>query len=333
MELSEYCKIKWERSLTLKKQRAFHEAEKELIEALDEQPDHPLLKSSLAQLYLIQDRLSEASVLAESVLALDPQYAQALYVQGEIFFKEKKLNDALLCFQHAYQKEPKPYLLLSLVKTLRELRRYQEALENLDTALTGDRDNLRFQKEKALILNRMARYEDALKIYEKIAKFDPKDAFVRKEVYRLKGMKRPDDKLIEELEKVVRLPARENDAQLHGFLGQKLQKGGKLKEAAAELRRARELEPNNPYFVKQEGFCRYKLKEYPEAMRLLGQAFRKDPNDFVVKNTLKKIYLNAGDIQGFISLLEEVLKEHPQHVKLMGTLKSLQKKVDSDHDR
>ena len=110
---------------------------------------------------------------------------------------------------------------------------------------------------------------------------------------------------------------------------------GKMREAAVEFRKARELEPNNIYFSKQEGFCYYHLGEYPDAIRFLVPAFRKDPNDYRVKSTLKKMYLSTGNIEGFITLLEDVLKEHPQNVKLIGTLSSLKKKtgakdVDSD---
>ncbi len=62
---------------------------------------------------------------------------------------------------------------------------------------------------------------------------------------------------------------------------------------------------------------------YPEAIQALGHVFRKDPNDYIVKKTLERMYVRTQDIDGFISLLEEILKDHPRNVKLFGTLKKV----------
>ena len=326
--LSRFCRIKWERARDLRKKGAFQEAEKELKEALEEQPDHSLLKASLAEVYQRQDRLVEARILAEAILSSDSQNSQALYVLGEIFFKENKFDEALQCFHQARQKDISPYLTLRIAKTFREMRRFNEALEALDSVLVRESENLRFLKEKAVILNRMKRRDEALRVYEKVQELDPKDSFVRKEVYRLRGLKRPDGKTIRELETVVKLPSRKDDAQLHGFLGQKLKDAGKLKEALAEFQTASRLAPENLYFLKQEGFCHYRLGAYPEAIQALSEVFRKEPKDYIVRTTLKKVYVTTQNIGGFITLLEEVLKDHPHNVKLMGVLRGVKKEAD-----
>ena len=59
----------------------------------------------------------------------------------------------------------------------------------------------------------------------------------------------------------------------------------------------------------------------------LSQVFRKDPNDYRVKSTLKRIYTTANNLQGFIALLEDVLKDHPDNVKLVGILKGVVKEA------
>ena len=92
MGLSEFCRIKWERARDLKRKGKYQEAERELIDALEEEPAHLLLKSSLADLYVRQGKVVEARILTEEVLASDPSYPEALVVLGEIFFKEKNLD-------------------------------------------------------------------------------------------------------------------------------------------------------------------------------------------------------------------------------------------------
>ncbi len=325
MSLSKFCQIKWERARDLKKKGAYQEAESELKEALDEAPDNFLLKSSLAELYLRQDRITEAGILADAILSSDPQHPQAQYILGEIYFKQEKFGEALQCFRRAAMNDPRPYIRLRIARTLREMRLFKEALETLDSVLINDKDNISFLKENALILSRMKQWNEALLLYEKLRALDPEDSFVRRQVFKLKGMNRPDEVVIRELEKVVDLPSLKDDAQLHELLAQSLKKTGKLKEAAAEFRTAQRLSPDNVYFLKQEGFCHYRLGDYREAACILGQAFKKDPNDYIVRSTLQKTFQHQQNTAGFIALLEEVISEHPHNMKLVGILKKLKK--------
>lgn len=304
------------------------EAEQELKDALEEQPDHPLLKMSLADLYQRQDKLTEARVLTESVLSANPEYPRAFYVLGKIFSSEGRLEEALQCFQKAFLKDQSTYLTGQIAKTLREMHRYEEALETVETALARQAEDLYLLKERALILNRMNRREEALALYEKLHNMAPEDRFVRREVYRLKGIERPREEVIKELRAVLNLPSRREDPQLHGLLGHKLREAGRLKEGAAEFRKAWLLSNNEIFFLKQEGFCHYHLGDHGEAIRVLSQAFRKDPNDYRVRSTLEKIYVATGDLKQYVNLLEGILAEQPQHVKLMGVLKKFKKRLN-----
>ena len=164
-----------------------------------------------------------------------------------------------------------------------------------------------------------------MELYEKLRNLEPQDRFVQKEILRLKSLSRSDDMVIKELKTVVKIPSRRDNPQLHGLLAQKLRGAGQVREAAAEYRTASQLEPENPYFLKQQGFCHYKLREYDEALECLSSAFLKDPTDYYVKGTLEKIYTSQGRLGEFISLLEEVHLKHPHNVKLLGTIKKLKK--------
>lgn len=326
MSMSEFCRIKWERAMDLKKKGAFPEAETELKEALDEAPDNLLLKSSLAELCLRQERLTEARILADSILTMDPWHPQAQYVLGEIYFKEAKFQEALECFRRGALNDSRPYILIRIARTLREMTRFKEALDTLDSILESDKTNIYFLREKALIFNRMKQWDKALETYEKVHQLDPNDRFARRQVFNLKGMNRPDKTVIQELEKVVALPSTKDDAHLHGLLGQKLRESGKLKEAAAEFRTAQRLAPDDLYFLKQEGFCLYRLGDYSEATRILGQTFKKDPNDYIARSTLQRAFQNQQNPEGFMALLEEVVEEHPDNMKLKSILKKLKKR-------
>jgi tetratricopeptide (TPR) repeat protein len=329
MALSEFCRIKWEQARDLKRKGKYHEAESELQEALGESPGNLLLKSSLADLYVRHGRLIEARVVAEEVLAAEPRHAQALFVLGEVFFKENNLKEALDCFSHAFKKDSRPYITLRIARTLREMGRYEDALEELDAVLITHRENLAFLKEKALILNRMERFNEALEAYEMLRRLAPEDRFVQKEIFRLKGLGRPNDAVIKELSAVVNIPSRQDDAQLRGLLAKKLKDAGQVREAAAEYRTASQLASGGDlFFLKQEGFCHYRTQQYEQALECLCEAFRKDPTDFRVKTTLEKIYTTLGRLDELCGFLEDVSMLHPHNVKLMGTLKKVKKLLE-----
>ncbi len=333
MELSRFSRIKREKAIDFRKRGQFREAEDELKEALEEQPESPALRASLAQVYLMQERLIEARALAESILTEDPRHPEALYVLGEFFSRQEKLEEALQYYRQAALMDKRPYITLRIARTLRQMERYEEALSTLDSVLLQRKDNRYFLKEKAVLLNRMKRGKEALAIYEELRGLYPGDSFVHKEIVRLRGEDRRGEDTIQELEKVVRLPSQKDDAQMHGLLGQKLKDAGRLREAVAEFHRAGELDPENSYFARQEGYCYYGLGEYSEAVEGLSRAFQKDPYDFYVKGTLKKIYTSTGRTNDFIDLLESILKEHPENVKLMGTLQGMKKRLEKEQKK
>ncbi|MDP6180404.1 MAG: hypothetical protein QGG48_10980 [Desulfatiglandales bacterium] len=48
------------------------------------------------------------------------------------------------------------------------MKRYNEALETLDSRLVRKGESLRFLKEKVLVLTRIKQSEEALRVYEKV---------------------------------------------------------------------------------------------------------------------------------------------------------------------
>ena len=101
-----------------------------------------------------------------------------------------------------------------------------------------------------------------------------------------------------------------------------------VKEAAVEYQKASNLEPLNPYFLKQQGFCHYRQKEYDEAIHCLKEAFQKDPSDYVVRKTLERSYEGRGDIGTYLILLEETLLQHPDQKSLFGTIRRIRSKLN-----
>jgi len=303
------------------------EAEEEIRQELQKNPDHPLFKTRLADLYLRQERLNEARVLIEEVLTNDPQHPEALSLLGDLFIKQHSPERAIDCYRQAFSRNPKPHLILKTARALKEMRLFDDALQELENVLVVKPKSLAFLKEKALILNRMKRFDQALEVLERAKEISPKDAFVQKEILRLRSSKRPEAQVLKELQVVTRMESKKDDAQLHGLLAQRLKGAGLVREAAEEYKRASDLEPNNVYFLKQQGFCYYRQKDYDQAIHCLKEAFRRDPSDYFVRKTLEKSYEAREDLGGFLILLEETLSQHPDQKSLLGTIRKIRARL------
>lgn len=311
--------------------KRFWEAEEEIRQALKENPENLFLKASLADLYLRQGRFSEGRILAEEILANDPQHPLALSVLGSILLKQHSAQKALDCFRQAFNRDPRPYLILKTAQALKEMGNLSGALEELDKILVVSPENVSFLKEKAFILNRMKQYDQALKTYETIKKLSPDDAFVQKEILRLRSRIRPEpQQVLKEIQAIITMDSKKEDAQVHGLLAQKLKEVGQIREAAEEYGRAYHLDPQNLYFLKQQGFCLYNIKKYNEAISCLIPYFRKDPSDFYVRSTLQKCYEAQGDLKGLLHLLEEVSPLHPEQKSLLGMIRKIKKRLGMD---
>lgn len=316
---------------SLKEKKRFGEAEKEIRQALEGNPENLFLKAILADLYLRQGHFTEGRILAEEILEQDPQHPQALTVLGDLFLKQHSPQKALECYKQAFNLDPRPYLILKSARALKEMGNLSEALEELDKILVVNPENISFLKEKAFILNRMKKYDQALKTYETIKTLSPDDAFVQKEILRLRSRIRPEpQQVLKEIQAITTMDSKKDDAQVHGLLAQKLKEVGQVREAAEEYGRAYHLDPQNLYFLKQQGFCLYNIKKYNEAISCLIPYFRKDPSDFYVRSTLQKCYEAQGDLKGLLHLLEEVSPLHPEQKSLLGMIRKIKKRLGMD---
>ncbi len=323
----------FERFRSLKESRRYSEAEEEIRCELQKNPEQPFLKTSLAELYLRQGRLSEARIMIDEVLTLDPQNPEALSILGDLFIKQKAPQKAIDCYCQASARDPKPYLMLKIARAFKEMKRFDDALQELEKVLVVKPKSLAFLKEKAIILNRMKRFDEALETLERAREISPKDAFVQKEILRLRSQKRPEIQVVKELQTVIAMESKKEDAQLHGLLAQRLKEAGMVKEAAIEYKRASDIEPDNLYFLKQEGFCHYRQKEYEQAIHCLKEAFQKDPTDYIVRNTLEKSYEAQGQMEAYLTLLEETLSKYPEQKSLLGTIRRIRKRLSVSSPR
>jgi len=119
----------------LKESGRYSEAEEEIRSELQENPEQSFLKASLADIYVRQGRLTEARILVEEVLARDPQHPEGLSVMGDLFIKQRFPQKALECYRQAFSRNPKPYLVLKAARAFKEMKLFDDALQELERFL------------------------------------------------------------------------------------------------------------------------------------------------------------------------------------------------------
>lgn len=305
------------------------DSEEAIRKALQENPENLSLKIRLADFYLRKHRLTEARILVEEVLSLDPQHHEALSLLGDLFAKDRMFERAIGCYRQAYGKAPNDHLILKTARAFKEMKRYDDALQELEKVLVVKPKHFTFLLEKALLLLRMNRRTEGLETFEKARVIRPDDAYVQKEILRLRSVDKSNEQAIAEIRKMTSMPSKKDDPQLHGLLADKLENAGQIREAAEEYKIAHDLQPDNVFFLKKQGYCYYREKDYDQALRCLAEALRRNPSDFYVRGTLKKIYEIRGDLGGFLTLLEEVLKRHPHEKTLYGAIRKVRKELEA----
>jgi serine/threonine protein kinase/tetratricopeptide (TPR) repeat protein len=109
--------------------------------------------------------------------------------------------------------------------------------------------------------------------------------------------------------------AQANRARTHAIRGEVLFEKGRLKEAAAEYRRAIELKPDDAEFHRQLGELLYSDDRYDEAIAVLREAARLNPAYAVVHNSLGDAYYQKGLLDPAIAAYREAARLEPDYAE------------------
>lgn len=90
---------------------------------------------SLGDNFFRQGKLTKAGIMFEGVLAIDPSHLDAANMLGETYIRDGAFEKAYTHFRAHYEQNPKPKLLLGLIKAVLALGRKEEAVALLTTEI------------------------------------------------------------------------------------------------------------------------------------------------------------------------------------------------------
>jgi tetratricopeptide (TPR) repeat protein len=113
-------------------EKKFKEAEKHLGSALQKEPDHPVALYYSGSLSLAQNDLEKAEKAFKTVIASSPNFPPALAELGQVYWREKKTQDAISYYQKAIKNDPENLLYR---KQLIEIYKFTGQKEEVSNAL------------------------------------------------------------------------------------------------------------------------------------------------------------------------------------------------------
>ncbi len=237
---------------------------------------------------------------------------------------------SLVYLRKAIQSNPKEFFSLkhqeSALLRNHKIKRYQESLDILNKILNQKQDESNFYFEIGLTHFLNGNYPESIKFYTKAIRLEPQKAYYyyyRASSYEKLGY-------ISEVRKDIQKSweINPNFAQAYNFLGYLYaEKNIELEESFRLIKKAIELEPDNPAFQDSLGWIYYQKGNLEEALYHLQLAVElmeeKNEKDGVVYDHIGDIYFKLGDTQTAKDYWQKALKTESSELNTEKTQKKL----------
>ncbi|WP_254776052.1 tetratricopeptide repeat protein [Nitrosomonas sp. Nm34] len=246
------------------------------------------LHFNLARIYEVTER-PDAALKAYQQVSGGERYLPAQIRIAVLLLKKEGINRAR---QHLHQLTPeneqqRAQLVLAEAQLLREVNAHYEVFKLLDKSLEKIPDQPELLYDRALAA-------------DKIGKFD----IVEKDLRRLIELK-PDN------------------AHAYNALGYSLaERGLRLPEALALIKKAVELSPEDPYIMDSLGWVYYRMGNFREGLNYLNLAFTTRPDPEIAAH-LGEVLWVKGAKEDAEKVWRSALEAHPDNEILLDTMKRL----------
>ncbi|HEX9637492.1 MAG TPA: tetratricopeptide repeat protein [Acidobacteriota bacterium] len=304
----------------LKLSNSFEQAEQEILELLDEQPNNVRLRYDLADLYEESGATAKALSEFRSLLARldlsDPDqlrfYAGIESRVGSLLYQRGDYEAAMISLESAIGHQagdPRVWLLLGTTCLLAE--NYDKALHWVEDGQRRFPEEIELDILHADILAAQDRTDEALDALDGLRREHPDlrrianakiQILLRKERYP-------------EAEQAARaeLAAAEDAPVLYFFLGSALERQGRLADAEQVFRKGMELDAKDPRILNYLGYMfADNNMNLEEAQRLVERALEIDPDNGSYIDSLGWVHYRLGNFDKALELLERAVEKESE---------------------
>ena len=284
-------------------------------------PDDAELLYTLGLLSLESQRLDDAEKYMMKLVELKQREGEAQYYLGRIYENRKQYDKAIDWYAQVHVGDYKFDAQLRIADMMGLSGRTDEAIEHLDAILKGSQSDgslVRIYLTKGELLRAARRYEQAMEVFNTALEIVPGNSdllYSRALVAERLGR-------IDILETDIKtiLKTEPNNAHALNALGFTLaDQTDRYEEAHAYLKRAIEINPDDPAIIDSWGWIHYRLGDYEKAITLLRTALSRF-DDAEIASHLGEVLWVSGNQAEARSIWLKALEKSPDAPALQSVM-------------
>lgn len=236
------------------------------------------------------DEREQALLKLNSSLELDPHFAMAYSLKGDILQKMERYEDSAAAYESATSYDPwsvKDFF--NLGKVYQILKQWARAAKAYVTAVQLEPTHYGANLGAAQSYYELKEYENALTYAQKAKELQPEDAAPEKLLGDVFEGQKDHVQAINSYRRALELKG--NDPNLMTDLARAYLRSGRYSSAKELLADVIELNPQNGIAYQYLGFAQLKLKETQEAVSSYAKAVEVDENDWMARKGLGVAYM------------------------------------------
>jgi tetratricopeptide (TPR) repeat protein len=277
-------------------EKKFDDSLTSLKNVYEANPDAPQPLAAMVRVYLQAKQTDRAEAFIDEALKANPSNAEALVLKGSLQLAKGDQTQAVSEYQAAIKEQPKNaigYKALSDLYTRQ--KRYDDAIKVLRAGLEADSQNFTLQLTLAGIQEIKGDYEAAISEYETILKNQPGSMIVANNLASLLADHRDDKASLERANSIAALLRRSDIPQFKDTLGWIAYRRDDFSAALPLLEGAGTAMPNNALVHYHLGLTYLAAGQEANASEQLKKAKELAPNDEALRTKIDAALKSAAE--------------------------------------
>ncbi|MBW2560534.1 MAG: tetratricopeptide repeat protein [Deltaproteobacteria bacterium] len=316
--------VRFELGNTLMKSKRYGRASEEFEEILEWDNSLTDARFSLGLAYFLGSKDYDRAITQFlEVLRVRPGNDKAIYFLASAYEKKGQYADALK--ELAFIPEKSDLYVAARVRMgfiLKVAGDTEKAIELIRGEIERGSEDLEFYRFLAALYEEEGRLGDAEDVLKKALSLLPQDVDLH---YRLgvvygKGNKHRES--VEEMEALLTIDP--DNADAINFIGYSYaERGVRLDEAEALIKKALRLKPDNGYIMDSLGWVYFRQNRIEEAISYLQKAVDLLPEDPTIAGHLGDAYKKSGQIEKALDVYKQALHHNPENKELKEKIRSI----------
>ncbi|BAZ86056.1 serine protease [Dolichospermum compactum] len=301
----------------LLRSQKYAEAIKAVDKAISKKPNFYQAWYFKGVIFFSEKKDTEAITAFDKALKINPDFAQAWKLRGRVLGLLDKYSEALTSFNQAIALSPNQFdLYYWRGLSLAQLKRFPEAIEAYNQAIKFYPDYKLIYNSRGLSYVNLQKYQQAIDDFNQAIQLDPKNA----DYYYFRGMAysflNKHQRAIDDSTQAIQLDPKE--AIHYSMRGLTYLQLKDYKQAINDWTQAIKLDPKNATYYGMRGGTYYKLKEYKLAINDYTQAIQLDPKEAIHYSMRGLTYLQLKDYKQAINDWTQAIKLDPKNATYYG---------------